>query len=56
MRIWVVEMWDDFTGKWETIGWNLQTRERARFKMAEWKRTNPSDKFRVWPYVPEAKK
>lgn len=51
MTLWVVEMWNEPRQRWEpTVGVKL-TRDGAREELARWQRNNPSDRFRLWPYV-----
>jgi hypothetical protein len=51
-RVWIVEMLNDITDRWEpTVGCAL-TRDDGRVKVDEWKSRNPSDSFRLRPYRP----
>jgi len=51
--LWVVEM--KCAGNWEpTVGAKLSRRD-GREELAEWKRDNPCDQFRLVPYERRAK-
>lgn len=52
-KIWVVEIYEK--GKWEPTTTGVLSREDARYEKRYWKRCNPDDRFRVWPYIPEEK-
>lgn len=53
-RLWVVEMLVD--GEWlPTTGARL-TREDGRIALVEWRADNPSEKFRLAPYVAQVSK
>jgi len=48
-HLWVVEMLEPF-GKWhQTTGAGIN-RENGRWKLREWRRRNPDDKFRLRKY------
>lgn len=55
-RVWVVEILQvnaERLGWQPTVGVGL-TRVYARREMTDWKRRNPDDRFRLWPYLREA--
>lgn len=50
-RIWVVEIWNDHTDRWETtVGVGL-SRQAGRDEQQMWREQNPDDAFRLRPYV-----
>jgi hypothetical protein len=50
MRIWVVEMWNPDSERWEpTVGVRL-SRSAGRNEIHGWRYDNPDDKFRLVPY------
>jgi hypothetical protein len=51
-RVWVVEMLCPYTDDWTATVGSALDRYEARKRMAEWKRRNPNDRFRVMPYDP----
>lgn len=54
ITLWVVEMYNDFSGRYEpTVGAAI-TRESGRRELDQWREDNPADSFRLVPYVPKA--
>jgi len=50
-RVWIVEIYYVDQPRWHpTVGCAL-SRDDARVVLAEWKRRNPSDRFRIRRYV-----
>jgi len=50
-HIWVVEMRNEKSGKWEpTVGVGL-TRNEAKFELARWRQMDSFDKFRISKYI-----
>jgi hypothetical protein len=53
-HVWVVEMFA--FGKWMCYAGNaLDDWARSRKELADWKRSNPTEKFRLAKYVAEGK-
>ena len=51
-KIWVVEMLNDETFKWEaTIGVGLTKLDAKNDELQQWQKNNPNDKFRVTKYI-----
>lgn len=51
--VWIVEMWNGLSSRWEaTVGVSL-TRSDGRIELLRWRDDNPSDDFRLRPYVPK---
>lgn len=49
--VWIVEHYWDHRGQWyPTVGVALD-REAARGELADWKRRNPDDRFRLTKYT-----
>ena len=53
--LWVVEMFNDYTKRWEPTVGTGTTRETARGELVEWEERNPADDFRIRKYIPEVK-
>lgn len=50
-HVWIVEMWNDITERWEpTVGCSL-SRAVAREDMGIWREQNPDDDFRLRKYT-----
>ena len=54
--IWVIEMQNDRTGKWEACRECDFTRRGLAAEIKEWKDRNPDDRFRATLYVPARQK
>jgi hypothetical protein len=53
-HVWIVEMMSD-SGRWcPTVGCRLEKPD-ARNELADWKKRNPSDRFRLMRYAPNDK-
>lgn len=50
-RVWIVEMWNDETDRWEpTVGVGF-SRQMGRDELRQWREDNPDDDFRLRKYV-----
>ena len=50
VKVWVIEM-EDAPGRWSPcMGLGLD-RQEARRELADWRKRNPSDNFRISKYV-----
>ena len=51
--IWVIEMLNDRSGKWEACRECNFTRRELSIDLKEWRIRNPDDRFRATLYVPK---
>ena len=50
MNVWVVEMWNEARRRWEPCAECALFKADSRWRLTEWRRKNPSDRFRVVRY------
>ena len=52
-RIWVVEMFNPVSQRYDACAAAALTKEDCMVKLREWRKKNRYDKFRIRPYKPE---
>jgi len=52
MHIWVVELFNRVSGRWEPCAEARLTKTAAQKAVKNWKANNPTDNFRVRKYTP----